>query len=79
MFVPLGFWLISTLVLTGGKGDGNFYLLEPLLSLAVGGLYVFKVPMKRYGFREATIRNMFLVLSGVLVLVIVLLIPPYGG
>ncbi len=79
MFLPLLCWLVSTLVITGGKSEINFYLLEPLLSLGIGGLYVFKGPLKKYGFSEAAMRNTYFIISGVLVLMVVLLIPPYGG
>lgn len=79
MLLPLPFWLVSTLILTGGKSEVNFYVLEPLLSLGIGGLYVFKGPLKKYGFSETAMRNAYFIISGVLVLLVVLLIPPYGG
>lgn len=79
MFLPLLFWVVSTLILTGGKSEVNFYVLEPLLSLGIGGLYVFKGPLKKYGFSETAMRNTYFIISGVLVLMVVLLIPPYGG
>ena len=75
---PVTFWLVATLIITGGKSGSNFYLFEPESVLVFSGIYLLKISLVKYGLSEIKARRILLSVLFLYVLFIVLAIPPMG-